>query len=98
MSDPLTDNKSKDEIAAMVGMEGQPGTRRHTQLEAILMARCTGDLERACDRLRQSQEEAARSAHALSERLFTLNRILTVATVIGAVAAVVQVVRLFLRP
>jgi len=98
MSDPRTDNKTKDEIAAEVGMDGQPGSRRHTQLEAILMALCFGDLERVCERLRQSQDDSGRTAADLSRRLFWLNFVIASATVVVALATAAQAYRLFHGP
>ncbi len=94
MSEP-SERESKYELAEQVGMNGQPGSRLHAQLEAKLLAQCTGDLEAALNALRASQEAAANASSAVAAKIFWLNIVLTAATALGALAALVQAWRTY---
>jgi hypothetical protein len=95
MSDHLILNKSKSEILSMIGHAAEPGTRLHEQLVAAITVRCTEDLEQSLKSLENSQIRSSESTERLSRRVFWLNVILTAATVIGALATVVQTIRAF---
>jgi hypothetical protein len=98
MSDSIIKDKSKTEILAMVGNAAQPGSRLHEQLLAAVTVRCTEDLERALKSLEDSQTRSSASTEQLARRVFWLNVIITIATVVGALATLAQAFRLFHGP
>lgn len=92
------EGKNKRQIAGMIGVGVEPVSRKHEELRAALQVRCVEDLEKAIEGLSKAQAEATKSAEKLSLRVFWLNVVLTIATVIGAFAALVQAAHLFCTP
>ncbi len=78
----------KEELAAQVGKEAQPGSEEHYRILATLIARCTFDLEKSLNKLESSQNKNSESSDKLSRRVFWLNAVLAVATVVYAVVSV----------
>ena len=83
----------KEDLAAWVCQYAQNNSDEHHRLLATLQVRCVADLERAFKSLEDSQTRNALAADRLSNRVFCLNIILTLATTVGAVATLVQVLR-----
>jgi hypothetical protein len=70
----------------MAGQE--PGSIRHGQILASIFVRSVEDLEKAAGSLESAIRAAAASSERLGDRIFFLNIVLTLATVVGAFAAV----------
>lgn len=87
-------NLSAEQIADWAPKYGLPNTPNHWELWAALVARCSGDISKSLDQLTSAQTENSKAAEALSRKLYWLNLILVVATVVGTVVAVAT----FLRP
>lgn len=81
-------DKSKEQILDEMYSTAQPGTIVHEQQKAAILVRCTQDLEKAF-------RDASNSANSLSEKIFFLNIILVIATIIGAVATAAIAYRSF---
>jgi hypothetical protein len=66
------------------------GTTRHEQLKMTLIGENTKIVAGSLERLRESFQENAKSNDRLGAKVYWLNVILTVATVVGSVVAVLQ--------
>lgn len=83
---------SKEEILELVGGGVEPGSVLFGQYQAALAVRAVEDLERVGASLVGAITEAAAASDRLGQRVFWLNVILTAATLVGAVAAILAVV------
>lgn len=86
---------SKEDLAAWVGKYAQPGSLMHEQLLATISVRCAGDLERALKSLEDSQNRNAAASDRLAQKVFWLNVVLAIATVIGTLIAIAQAFHIF---
>jgi hypothetical protein len=81
------EGKRKEELLELfTGV--QPGSILYGQYQAVLAVRAVEDLERVGESLRDAITEAAAASNRLGNRVFWLNVILTAATVVGALAAI----------
>jgi hypothetical protein len=79
---------SKEQLAdKMLEFGGETGATP-THVWALLQARCVSDLEAALKNLEDSQRKSATASDKLGSRVFWLNVVLTAATVIGTLIAV----------
>jgi len=84
---------SKEQLAdKMLELGGGPAPGP-THLQGILQVRCVSDLETALKSLEESQRESATASDNLANRVFWLNVVLTVATVVGTVIAFLTFLR-----
>ena len=89
----LTRGKSKNEILSMVGEKALATSEMNEHLVAAITVRCTEDLEQAMKNLEESQRQNAVASDKLAGRVYGLNFVLTVATVIGTIIAVLTFLR-----
>ncbi|MBI4618676.1 MAG: hypothetical protein HY739_00690 [Desulfobacterales bacterium] len=85
--------KSKNEILSEIVGTAEPGSDVREQQKLGILVRCTEDIEAALKSLERSMSETANSSHELSKKVFWLNIILTIATAIGAIIAVLGLFR-----
>lgn len=88
MNDYITGKNKNDILKEMSGP--MPGSVAHEQQKAAIIVRCTEDIEVSLHSLSKELKESSESNEKLSVRVFWLNLILTLATVVGAVATVGQ--------
>ena len=88
------EGKDKNQILDALAGTGLPGSLAHEQQKMGIVVRCTEDLEKAIGSLERSMNDNARSSSALGAKVFWLNVILAIATVVGAIATAAQ---LFIR-
>ncbi len=81
-------DKSKNEILEELVGTAVPGSVIHEQQKMAIIVRCTEDLEKALSSLETSMNNNAKSSDNLAKKVFFLDIILTLATVIGTVLAV----------
>lgn len=79
-------------VSKMIGT-AQPGSEVHEQLKMAVIARSVGDIENAVSKLKESIDKSSYSNGKLSQKLFWLNIILTSATVVYAIVAVIQLIK-----
>jgi len=82
----------KEDLAEVIGRSGSSGITG-AQLLATLQARCVSDLELALKSLEGSQNRNAEASESLARRIFWLNLVLTFATAILALVAVLTFLR-----
>lgn len=87
------EGKTKNEILASLGSTGAPGSMIHEQLKAAITVRCTEDIETAFTALTDQLAKNSDSNDRLAAKVFWLNVIITIATVVGALAAVTQALK-----
>ncbi|EOE6055862.1 hypothetical protein ACVDQD_003764, partial [Vibrio cholerae] len=86
-------DKSKNEILeAMVGT-AMPTSPAHEQQKAGIIVRCTEDIEKSIKSLENQLVKNADASDRMGEKVFWLNIILAVATLVGAVATVVIAIK-----
>lgn len=78
---------TREDLAAWVGNWAELGSQKHAELMATLQARCTGDLVAAIKSLEAAQTKSAQSSDKLAWRVFWLNIVVAMATVVGAIIA-----------
>jgi hypothetical protein len=85
--------KDKEQILAELGGTAVPGTQIHELQKSALMVRCTQDLEKQIVLLTATISDANHQQGRLNKRLFYLNIVLTVATMVGAFAILLAALR-----
>ena len=82
-------DKSKNEILeAMVGT-AMPTSPAHEQQKAGIIVRCTEDIEQSIKSLENQLVKNAEASDRMGTKVFWLNIILAIATLVGALATVV---------
>ncbi len=85
----------KRELLENMNREGaQPGGVTYAKRQMELIVACVEDVENAVLKLDGSIKRSSDLSDQLGRKLFWLNVILTAATVLGAVATFVQVIKL----
>lgn len=77
--------KSKNEILSEIVGTAMLGSDVREQQKLGIVVRCTEDIEMAFKSLEHSMTETARSNHELSQKIFWLNVVITIATILGAI-------------
>ncbi|QQQ64702.1 hypothetical protein JJQ94_03570 [Pseudoalteromonas sp. GCY] len=85
--------KSKHEILEDLIGTAQPNSAVHEQQKAAITVRCTEDIESSIKSLESQLAKNATSSDKVGNRLFWLNVVLTIATLVGALATVVIAVK-----
>lgn len=85
-------NGNKYEILEKLDEVGQPGSHAHEQMKMGIIVRCIEDLEKALNNLEISMNNNAKSSNSLSKKVLYLNIILTIATVVASIIAVMTFV------
>lgn len=83
-------DKEKDELLKDLCGGSEPSSPIFEQLRAAITVQCAKDLQAAIKELRISNEHIAASNEQLSRKIFILNVVLVIATVVGTVAALLQ--------
>jgi hypothetical protein len=83
-------DKDKDELLRDLCGGSEPSSQIFEQLKSALAVQCVTDLQIAIKDLRISNEHIAASNDQLSRKIFALNVVLVIATVVGTVAALFQ--------
>jgi hypothetical protein len=84
---------SKEQLADKMLELGGGTAPGPTHLQGVLQVRCVSDLETALKSLEESQRKSAAASDNLANRVFWLNVVLTVATVVGTVIAFLTFLR-----
>jgi hypothetical protein len=87
------EGKTKNEILAELALIAQPGSIIHEQQKTAITVRCTEDIETAFSALTAQLAKNSDSNDRLAEKVFWLNVVITLATVVGAAAAVTQALK-----
>lgn len=87
------EGKTKNEILTDLALTAQPGSVIHEQQKAAITVRCTEDIETAFSALTSQLAKNSDSNDRLAEKVFWLNVVITIATVVGALAAVAQALK-----
>jgi hypothetical protein len=82
------EGKDKNQILKEMYTTAHPGSVTHEQQKAGIIVRCTEDIEKA---LRETSE----SATTLSKKVYFLNWVLTIATIIGGIATALLAYKAF---
>ncbi|WP_010605911.1 hypothetical protein [Pseudoalteromonas maricaloris] len=83
--------KEKDKNKILEDLVGyaQPNSAVHEQQKAAITVRCTEDIESSIKSLEIQLAKNAASSDKVGNRIFWLNVVLTVATLVGAIATAV---------
>ena len=84
------EGRGKNEILTALYDTAEPGSRVHEQQKMGILVRCTEDMERVIGSLEQSMNENARASDKLATKVFWLNVILAIATVVGTILAIAK--------
>ena len=87
------EGKTKNEILAELALTAQPGSIIHEQQKAAITVRCTEDIESAFSALASQLAKNSNSNDRLSGKVFWLNVLIAIATVVGALATVAQALK-----
>lgn len=87
------EGKDKNDILKALIDTAEPGSRAHEQQKMGIIVRCTEDLEKALGSLEGSMNRNASASDKLATKVYWLNVILAVATTVGTIAAIVQLLR-----
>ncbi len=66
------------------------GTKKHEQYKAEIIVKCTEDLEKSIESLKEAIETFSTKSSELGSRVFYLNIILTAATVLYTIVSIMQ--------
>ncbi len=94
-SDVYIKDKTKEQILAELHGTAEPGSVVHEQQKMAILVRCTQDLERRISELTGAIEGASKESKDLGVKVVSLTRILAIATVLGAIATAVGVLKSF---
>ncbi len=86
------EGKDKNQILTEILGTGMPGSMAHEQQRMGIIVRCTEDVEKAIGSLEKSMNANASANDRLATKVYWLNVILTVATGVGTIATVIQLV------
>ncbi len=93
-------NKTKEELLAEFALHKDHNTLEGEQYTAAIIVKSSADIQasakeikEAVDQFKKVVQDAGKSSDKLSAKLFWLNVILTIATVVGAVATAVLTFR-----
>ena len=80
-------NKSNRELLEQLGGKTDPGSTFNDLIKMAVSIQNVESIEKAVNKLTDSMNENAKSNDRLSKKIFALNLILTIATVIGTLIA-----------
>jgi len=84
------EGRSKNEILNALYDTAEPGSSVHEQQKMGIIVRCIEDLESSFKNLEDSINKNANSSDKLAKKVFYLDVILTIATVIGIIIATIK--------
>ena len=84
-------NGTKNEILNKLVSTAQPGSAVNEQQKMAIIVRCTEDLEKAISSLEESMNNNAKSSENLAKKIFWLDIVLTAATVIATIVAIMAI-------
>jgi len=85
--------KDKNQLLEDLKGTAQVGSQVHEQQKAAIIVRSVEDIEHSINLLAQQLQENAKSSDSLGKKVFWLNGILAIATVVGAIATVVMAIK-----
>jgi hypothetical protein len=85
--------KNKNQILEELKDTPEVGSLVHEQQKAALIVRCTEDIEASLNALKNQLKENAESSDRLGVKVFWLNIVLALATLVGAIATVVIAIK-----
>jgi hypothetical protein len=85
--------KDKNEILESLTKTAQVGSSVHEQQKAAITVRCTEDIEKAFVNLGEQLKINSESSDSVARKIYWLNVILALATVVGAVSTVVIAIK-----
>lgn len=84
------EGKTKNQILNDIYGTAQPGSLVLEQQKMGIIVRCTEDIEKALKSLDTSMNNNATSSDKLAKKVFYLDIILTVATILGTAIAIIK--------
>ncbi len=85
--------KDKNQILDDLAGTAKPGSQIHEQQKAAIKVRCTEAIQDSLSSLEKQLEINAKSADKVGQKIFWLNVVLALATLVGAIATVVIAAR-----
>lgn len=82
-------DKDKNQILEQLKGVANVGTPVHEQMKAAITVRCTEDIETSLKSLENQIKENGKSSDRLGRKIFWLNVVLAMATLVGAIATIV---------
>ena len=82
--------KTKEELVGELSGTAEPGSATHEQMKMGIIMRCTQDLENSLKSLESSMNRNADSSQSLARKVYWLNWILVLATIVIAIAAIAK--------
>ena len=89
MIDFIEDKDKKQILAEMP--TAMPGTEATEQRKMGILVRCTEDIEKAINKLNESMNTNARSNDKLANKIYWLNIVLVVATIVMAITSIITI-------
>ena len=86
-------DKDKNQILEELTRTAQVGSLVHEQQKAAITVRCTEDIETSLKSLEDQIKDNARSSDRLGRKIFWLNVVLAMATLVGAIATIVIAIK-----
>ena len=87
------EGKNKNEILEELVKTANPNSVVHEQQKAGIIVRCTEDLESSFKSLEEQLVKNATSSDKVGNRIFWLNVVLAIATIVGTIATVVIAIK-----
>lgn len=87
--DRINERKSVENLIEYLSDAGPPGSFAYEKVRLNVLARLVKSLTQSISNLDSSMNANAKSSQLLSKRVFSLNIILTIATVVGAIVAII---------
>jgi hypothetical protein len=87
----LIDGKSKKELLTEFDENYvKPENKDHQIIKQAILVKCTEDIEHSINSLEKALSENAKSSQSLAIKVFYLNIILAIATIMGTIFAIAQ--------
>ncbi len=87
----LIDGKSKKELLSEFDTNYvKPEAKDHQIIKQAILVKCTEDIENSINGLEKSLSNNAKSSQQLATKVFYLNIILAIATIVGTLFAVIK--------
>ena len=86
------EGKNKNQILKELVGTAQPGSPVQEQQKMGIIVRCTEDIEESLKSLEDSMNQNAESSENLSKKIFWLNIVIAIATLIGTLFGIYKVI------
>ncbi len=88
----LLKERSTDDLLRMLPMMGDVGSQQHEQARMLIVQRYVEDVQRSIGHLTGAIAKASDSSANLERRIYHLNIVLVVATLVGVFGALVDLI------